>query len=265
MRKLLFMTCLLAVSCNQSTQQETPNQNTTAQKSIDLDSIQTIYNQLIEDFTPKFPNQQTFEKGKLYPVDQSILDPTFFVFLNDLRKAVQQKSLFGLLDKVDKNIQTNANEVSGFAQFIEMWNLEDEQKALQSKIWSKMEFVLDNGGVFNSGKTVYTAPYYYATFPSDTNFENGAAITGEGVRMRSQPTLNSSIVEVLSYDLVEIIDESGPSQTIGGATFPWVKVRFQKKEGYIFGKFIGKKKDYSLKYKKRPNGDWKIVAFIANG
>ena len=266
MRKLthLALLVLIGYSCTSGNTETSPSDNDSNQIiKIDPDSIQRLFDAKIRDYKPEFPAQQVLEKGKLNPVDQSILNPSFFLFFEDFKKAVREKDLFGLLDKVDENIKNGFGGDDGFAKFVEQWQLAEPEKAASSPIWTTLERILPQGGIFNSSQKEYYAPYYTATFPNNYEPYGFAAILGAGVRFRQSPNLDSRVLGVLSYDIVGVIESNGPEQTINGETFPWVKIKFKNKEGYVFGAFVGTTIDQRITFTQHDNGIWKMASFLA--
>ena len=229
--------------------------------SINTDSIRDLYLQYYTGLEDIFPKQQHVEKGKLYPVDEAPLDTVFFVFRESLKKVVAEKDVFGLLDVVDKDIKASFGGENGLADFVTIWNLDTKQPD-SLEIWSVLESVLSQGGVFKNGKKAFYAPYYYATWPDAYEVYDYGVITGSGVRMRETPSLNSRIVKTVSYNIVTILEE-GERQEIGGEVYPWIKVDgLDGTQGYVYGKFIGYPIGFRVGFERKPEG-WRMVFFVA--
>lgn len=271
MKKLLVLTLsvfLIGISCK-----DTSDSKTTAaipapeEEPLDWPSIQKIYNERISERTNPLPLKQIIEKDKLNPVDEAPKDTAFFVFRSQVLEAVQKKDLFSFIDLCATTIKVTVGESEGGpASLIEHWGLDSPAKVANSAIWKHLKEVLSLGGVFNTAKSSFYAPYTYATFP-DGYEEHYGVITGSGVRMRSAANLNSSIVKKLSYDIVEVLEVlNDQTETIGGETHPWVHIKLLdgKTEGYAYGKYLRRPIDYRLGFEKKGK-TWKIAFFVAEG
>jgi hypothetical protein len=71
-------------------------------------------------------------------------------------------------------------------------------------------------------------------YPADN-----ATITGDGVRMRNQPSTSWTITEVLPAGTrVEVVSRTNFTETIDGHTAVWYEVRHGDFGGYVFGRFV---------------------------
>jgi hypothetical protein len=71
-------------------------------------------------------------------------------------------------------------------------------------------------------------------YPADN-----AVVTGDGVRVRNQPSVREDITGVLSRGTrVEVVEKTNFRDTIDGFTEPWYEIVHGAVIGFVFGKFI---------------------------
>ncbi|MEO0341571.1 MAG: SH3 domain-containing protein, partial [Bacteroidota bacterium] len=174
------------------------------------------------------------------------------------------KDVIRLLPMIDPNIKADFGGAGGIADFVKMWELGDQDKAGDSELWYTLEQILKNGGLFSNDRQTFSAPYTYANFPNSEDAYTHVIISGGGVRMRATPSLGSKIMTNLSHDIVELLDQDGPDQTIRGETYPWIYVKTRKgDDGYVWGKFIASPLDFRAIFDKNTTGNWKLTALVA--
>ncbi len=257
---VLFLLALAIVACRKNADQSS-TANTTTAPALHRDSLRRVYESLVKTKAGWMPVSQVVAQGKLYPVDEALLDTAFFVFRENLLKAIRQKDEFYLLEITDEQIENGFGLDAGFRTFVEGWRLDKAKDS--SEIWDKLKRALAMGGVFNKSKTTFTAPYFVATFPKSYDAEIFGAITGEGVRVRAAPNANSQILKTISYDVVQLLEYTTQQETINGETFAWVKIKLPEgKEGFVFGKFFGSPSDASVTFTRQADDTWKMTAFV---
>lgn len=75
--------------------------------------------------------------------------------------------------------------------------------------------------------------------PSSSEQQTGRVMAQTGLNLRLQPNSQSDIVvSIPSNEKVIIIERNGPQAVIGGKTANWIKVRYKKNEGWVWGGFI---------------------------
>ena len=213
-----------------------------------------------------FPTSQALEKGKVNPVDEAPLDTSLFLFREKLIDIVGKKDLIALLALMDENVKVSFGDAEeGTAGFVSIWQLDSPSKIEQSPVWGHLETVLNLGGQLSPDKQSFYAPYIYSSFPTEFDPFEYSAITGSGVRIREDPSLNSRILKSLSYDVVKIRSILHDKlETIGGESHPWVKVQIPdtEVEGFVYGKYLRSPIDYRLGMSKE-KGSWQITFFVA--
>lgn len=235
---------------------------TTTLPSINVrDSLYRLY---FAALTDTLPRRQNRESGKLYPVDEAPLDTAFFIFREELRQAVREKSVMDLLDRVAPEIKVSFGSETGKPGLIKIWGLGSEQQNQESALWTHLGEVLDAGGVFNDNRTRFTAPYYFDRWPDAYDAFEYAAITGTGVRLRAAATLESKILTNLSYDVVRVLTYGAAESAIGGDVHPWHQVALlDGTEGYVYGKYLKQAIGYRAGFERRSDGAWHMTFFLA--
>ena len=245
-------------------QQESAILTSTQTISTNQDSIRKLYQKKLAAKTKLLPEKQVLEAGKLYPVDEAQTDTSFFLFREDLLTAIQNKDIFSLVQHIDENIKCSFGDENGLSGFIKLWQLDSPSKTSSSPVWSTLEQVLNSGGTFDQDRQLFIAPYLYATFPDKyDSFEYGA-ITGSGVRLRTEPGLQSQTIKNVSYEIVKLLGPSDKTETIQGETHPWVQVELlDGTSGYVFGKFVGSPIDFRAGFERQSNDRWKMIFLVA--
>lgn len=252
---------LLLAACGRGGEQAA-TETETEKPAVSRDSLRKLYVAFMEARTDSMPTQQVKEEGKLWPVDEAPLDTAFFVFREQLKETVAKKEVFGLLDVTDKDIKVGFGAEQGMDDFVSAWGLTSKQPdTLQ--VWALLARLLAEGGTFSNNRTVFTAPYYFSTWPSQYDAVDYGVIAGAGVRLREGPGLNTRILKTISHDIVTILEE-GPEEEIGGERYPWVRVEMLSGlQGYVFGKFVGTPLGYRVGFEKKGEGQWRMSFLLA--
>jgi len=194
--------------------------------------------------------------AKLYPVDEASRDPSFSIFRARLLEAIRQRDTVFILSVLSPAITNSFGGNGGIAEFKETWKLERPD----SELWKTLTSVLALGGSFE-GNGVFMAPYTYSKFPEKFDaFEYGVVIGGN-VRVRQQPSQESLMISLLSYDIVRVI-EWKPKEKSGNRQI-WVAVALANGlQGYIADEYIRSPIDYRAIFEKK-NGRWVMKALVA--
>ncbi len=228
------------------------------------DSLARLYAAYRAEQADPMPAEAPVERGKLYPVDEAPLDTSFFVYRQQLLQAVERRDVFALLDAVAEDIQTDAAQDNGAAGLVELYQL-DASNTDTLPIWAILERVLREGGTFGPDGSTFTAPYYFANWPSHKPPAAHVAITGSGVRIRSVPGLNGEIVKTVSYPIAKLITYEESKTEIGGEWHPWVQIELEGGvKGFVYGKFVGAPSGYHLRFAEKQPGYW-VMTHLLNG
>lgn len=259
---LLSFMLLIVLGLGCGPGQAPAEQSAEATPKISRDALRQLYAQLKATDTDTLPLRQIQEQDKLYPVDEAPLDTGFYVFRQQLQRAVQQHDVFALLDAVSKDIKVSGAKEPGVAGLVSYYGLTPEATDTLP-IWSILNQILENGGTFSEGRKVFTAPYYASTWPSQYPPASHAAIIGSGVRIRSAPSLNSSIVKTVSYDLVRYIETTDQMQEIGGEKHPWVAIELAEgQKGFVYGKFVARPTGFRARFEQTGPQQWVMTQLL---
>jgi len=189
---------------------------------------------------------------KFYPKDESNKDASFLKFQGQLEKAIEKKDHVFILSIVDPNIKISFGDNGGIEGFKKEWQPEQPN----SKLWKVLKKITALGYAKERG--TFTAPYHFDRFPDKYNPFQFAAITGKSVNLRVQPSLKSQVVEVLSFDIVEVTD--GRAIKAEGVT--WLKIKSPNgEEGFVSDKFIQSPIGYRAGFEKMQD-KWRMIFFI---
>jgi hypothetical protein len=261
---LLSSLFLFLVACAKKDRNTANNSKDTSPSALSASALQSAYQQYRNQRTDTMPAHQVQEAGKLYPVDQAPRDTAFFVLREQLREAVQQRNIFPVMEALHPEVKVGFGSEHGPEGFIEIWGLQSEEQTAQSNLWTVLGRVLDGGGVFQDGGKTFIAPYVFATWPDAEDAFDRAAITGAGVRVRSQPNLQSRIITSLSYDIVEFVQRTDQELTIDGETHSWMKIKIPDgQEGFVWGKYVASPIGYRAGFERQPDGQWLMTFFLA--
>ncbi len=248
--------CILFFSCNKNADNNGNSANTPP--PLNRDSLQQVYEQIVFHGPDLMPTEQIIEAGKLYPVDAGQKDTSFFVFRDHLFGMIAQRDELGLLEHVAEDVISDAEGENTLAAFVEYWQLDTQKDS--SELWLVLENTLEQGGTFSNDNQQFIAPYSVSTFPENYEPEIFGAITGEGVRVREAPSLNSRILNTISYDIVQVLEYTEQTETIGRETHPWVKIKLpDDEEGFVYGKYVGRPSDTRAVFTRQPGNRWLLT------
>jgi hypothetical protein len=164
------------------------------------------------------------DNGKIFPKDESFLDPSLEKFISNLKQAVQNKDADFIISHLYFDIRNSwAGIPDGISAFKERWGYKNNQ--FDDYFWESLEFIIELGGYFdyvlcgNCDSTLfYHVPYVDIPYPLGDPFIDQLVIS-ENVALYSEPSINSSILGYLSYDIVHVdYQGSGVEQWLEGVT-----------------------------------------------
>ena len=194
------------------------------------------------------------------PVDEADKNASFLAFRTKLIQAVQKRDVKFVLSIVDKNIKNGFGGDDGIANFKKQWKIYNRN----SEFWKEFSTVLTHGGTFDKeNKLSFYAPYLFTVFPEDIDAFEYQAIFGNNVNLRAKPDVNSSIVAVLSYNVVQTDWENSVKSKSNQNEFLWVKIKtLGGKIGYVKPEFVRSSIDYRAGFDKI-RGRWIMTFFVA--
>ena len=204
--------------------------------------------------------------AKVYPVDEAVRDPEFFVFRAHLLVAVQQKDVTYLSSILAANILNSFGGDGGVDEFKATWKAEEPT----SKVWNTLAEILALGGQFrppdewSEGARTFAAPYTYSVQPSagEDPFLYGVVV-GRGVKVRQEPTTTSAVVANLSFDVIRVTDWAPKVMPEDVRLNSWVAVELADgRPGFIASEFVRSRNGYRAIF-IRQNGRWMLRALVA--
>ena len=201
--------------------------------------------------------------GKLYPVDESHLDPSFAEFKARLLEAVERQDLDFLVSiahpELRLSIEPNPN-ISGQENLQRLWASMREVDKTQR--WQELRDMLSLGAV-QSGSG-FCAPYATVKFPNLTHAIEYLAITASDVPIRAEPKSIAPVIDHLSYDIVKYLWRGRGAvvwDTVDGELYPWYRIETPSGEtGYAWGKYVAGWLDTTVCFHKT-DGQWLMTSW----
>lgn len=195
---------------------------------------------------------------QVIPVDEGKNNPDFKAFRDNLFKAIAAKDVKFLLEHTDPNIQFDFGLPEGIVEFKKEWGLNKGSK--KSKLWAELKAVLELGGVFDEDGSFW-APYTFSRFPDDLDGYSFYAALGNKVGLYSKPSINSSLLKTLSFEVVLYLEEIKGKEN--GKLVSWTKVQTSSGAiGYVKSIQLRSPIDYRVGFIKE-NDRWMMKYFIA--
>ncbi len=190
--------------------------------------------------------------AKLLPTDEAVRDPQLFAFRAQLQAAIARHDMQAVLDAVHPNIKNTFGGDDGIENFKRLWKLQGGE----SELWDKLGTVLALGGSFQN-KDNFVAPYIFSRWPERFDAFEHAAVVGTGVRVRSQPSAQGTILTSLTFDIVKVEPRSP------NLSRDWTPVKLRDgRKGYIASRYVRSSVDYRASL-SRENGRWRLNFFVA--
>ncbi|MBE2218589.1 MAG: hypothetical protein IAE90_10315 [Ignavibacteria bacterium] len=200
-------------------------------------------------------NAQYISYGKIEPIDESGSDPSFKVFVEELKQTVRNKDAAALYNVLDDSIQFSfGDEIQSKSEFRKAWDIDNPN----SEFWEAFGSTIDLGIVRCATDCDYSDfvfPYYQESgLLKDVNDAYSVLIIiTPDARIYSAPAKNSRVLTTLSYEAISLVDFKDD----------WFVISFNSKtRGYInkldARSLVGLRGGF-----KKKNGEWKLVYFIS--
>ena len=199
---------------------------------------------------------------KIYPADESHLDPSFGEFKVNLLKAIEEQDRgflrSALTPGVSFHFEAPIPADSAMAVF-------DENDGAFWEILHRLLLM----GVERVKDGRFIAPYLFYAIGRTKGFDRftNMVITDRDVELYAEPKPNASVIALLSYDIVEFDRSSEISrqaeQMIDGERWSWYKISTIPNEqtGYIRRKY-GYTTFSDRVIFAQHEGEWKLTAFM---
>jgi hypothetical protein len=188
------------------------------------------------------------QRAQLLPIDQAATQPEFFAFRARLQAAIARRDEAALLAAVDPGIRLSFGADNGINV------LRTQLRDPKTTLWADLATALALGGTF-AAPTSFTAPYVFASWPSNADSFECAAVIGESVRVRRTAEADSAVVGRVSFEIVQVLPDSR-SATV-------VHVRLASGvTGFVSAAFVRSPIDRRATF-ERVNGQWRLRSFVA--
>jgi len=199
---------------------------------------------------------------KLLPVDEAASDPSWTSFRNRLLTALEKHDKNFVLSIVDRNIRNSFGGKRGLAEFKTQWDIDAEDSAL----WRKLSAALFLGGAYvkrDKGPAEFCAPYVTPKWPDDVDRRDHGVIVAKDTLVKASPSSSAATAEVLSYDIVTIIDWEVADQS-ADVRQRWVKIGLGMRVGYVPEEQIRSPLEHTACFVKSASG-WRMTALSTGG
>ncbi len=205
---------------------------------------------------PTLAPQAIETSQKLYPVDESHLDPSFVEFKGQLLEAISKRDREFLRNALADEVTLAPGSRSTREQALLAFDDEDAEVDL----WRELRDALQLGAAWEQLR--FCAPSVATQLENLPGTHFLLVITSEEVSVHAQPKSSSTIIDTLSYDVVKI----GPSgnrglspEEIDGETYPWYQIVTPSgKVGYVYAKYVRYWLDYHACFRK-VDGKWVLI------
>jgi hypothetical protein len=194
---------------------------------------------------------------KVMPIDEAYRDSTLVTFRDDLLAAVKRRDANYLYQTVSPTMVVGFGaEANTREEFIKAWNM----TAPDSKLWSVLLQVLQNGGTFVdfNGRQQYVARSTFGAWPKSVDSFEHCAVIAPQASMYSLPDTGSTVIKTLSYDVVK-----PDSSALCTQDQEWIKVSTGTGDsGFIQTKALRSPIDYRAAFEKI-DGRWIMTSLVA--
>ena len=202
------------------------------------------------------------QERKLEPVDEARRDLSWAMFKNQLLDAVVRRDRKFVLSILDRNVRVGVDGANGIAEFSKQWHLDAED----SPLWRDLPTALFLGAAYLKharGPHELCSPYLLAQWPRGMDPHAYGAIISKDALVKSAPSIASSTLVTLSYDIVPVADWEIADQA---ADYPqkWTKIKLKEGEGYVPEEQIRSPIEQTACFVKTENG-WRMTAFAPAG
>ena len=200
---------------------------------------------------------------KLYPVDESHLDPSFAEFKTQLLKAIETQDRAFLRSALAPDVQLS------FGPFMSADRVIATLERNDSARWKELHRLLSMGVKSLADGQQFLAPYvgYVVSQGGIGDVLTNVVITDENVKVYAEPQPTAPIIALLSYDIVRYDPFSeyswNAADLFEGERWSWFKVTIPDgRTGYVREKYVYGGFSYRAKFAKQ-EGTWKLIYMLA--
>jgi len=199
---------------------------------------------------------------RFQPVDEARQDPSWISFRNKLLNAVDARDRKYVMGILAQDVRTSFEGPRGPAEFRKQWDIDGKA----SPLWRALRSALFLGAAFverDKGRRELCAPFLLAKWPQDLDpFRHGAVVARE-VLVKEEPSSSSSTIQVLSYEIVVVLDWEMRDKASDVAQ-RWVKVAVKNGEGYVPEEQIRSPVEHAACFVKT-NAGWRMTGLAPGG
>ena len=217
-------------------------------------SLATVFRATSASVAQK-PKLDSYPRQPLNLADRVKLGSDFYQFRDRLRQAVRRRNA-----KFIRSIATPDIRLS-FGNPITLNDLDIDNP--QAPIWLGMEKAFSTGCAEVDQTKTWVCPHISAILPENLDPFEHFAIVGVNVNARSQPSINSEVIGVLSNEAVKFDRKAPPGSYNSGNPNSWVPIVLPSgRRGYVLNRYVYSSFGYRGYFVKK-KGEWKMNAFVA--
>jgi len=198
---------------------------------------------------------------KIYPADESHLDPSFAEFKANLLKAIETQDREFLLSALAPEVRLSFDAPIPADRAMASF---DRNEGASWKVLHKLLLM----GVKRLEDGRFLAPYVWYVIarerPKGFHDITNMVIIDKDVELYAEPKSNASVVALLSYDIVEFHrNETFPKEMVDGERWSWEKITTipDGQTGYIRNKYGYTVDNVRASFAKH-EGEWKLVFMV---
>lgn len=203
-----------------------------------------------------------FTAGRVEPVDESQLDPSFASFWKEFSEVVARRDLPGLARIVAEDIYWSfaLEEVPGPTsreRFLASW-----QQGGLDDLWFELQHVIDAGGVFDRNidgtraSNSFEFPSACVRFAVSGGYDRHIIAIRAGVRVFAAPWFDSAVLARVDYAVLRA------APAVGQVSQYWYRVHAGPDTfGFVHERDVCRPLGYRGRFARTPEG-WKLVTFV---
>ncbi|MEM1054112.1 MAG: SH3 domain-containing protein [Bacteroidota bacterium] len=208
-----------------------------------------------------FASTPSAQIASLPPVDEGASDPSFIAFRSQLLAAAAARDTSAVLRAFAPTATISFGaEFSGADGVREVWLSGLVPREPGDDLWSALVETVSLGSTVRSGVT--SAPYYFMGFPEGLDPFEHVIVVAEEVRVRSEPSLQGTVLGSLNYEVVPTAYSPEVNQ-VEADGYTWIPIRLATGErAWIAQRFVRSPLGLRAGFEK-VNGRWTILYFVA--
>jgi hypothetical protein len=192
---------------------------------------------------------------KLYPTDDSHLDPSFADTKSQLLAAIEANDREFLGEILAPQVHISSGEPVSRQQALAFFSNEN------GALWKKLRDLVLLGAVRFGDR--FCLPSVEHRFPEELDIMEYVLIAGHPIPVREEPYATAPVITHLSFDIVRRDSHFTLWDRIEGEKHEWVKITTPDgRIGYVWGRYVWDTLEYGACFKK-VDGHWRLVEMAA--